>query len=412
MESSHFDESADDFVVVSDQQLQAGMLARLAYSDRDIVITGIIGTLLIATIFAWSAALWQVAVFVVARMVMAAGSHWLSQRLGALGPEEAVIQGYAKVMDAWMAAVALSWASVIFFAPSPVFEHSASVLGLVAIIAVEGVAVLVASVSKRSVVIVLFVFWACLSLRVLLDHDHATRVPFLVCNLLYHLVLGMHAFNLQRQTVRQVHNEIANRLLLERITQLHARVREHRDDLAKVNLQLHEALTLSNQLANRDALTQTLNRRAFLQHVVDHTQQFDSRPSPAALVLLDLDEFKAINDQYGHVVGDRVLAHCAEVLRGQMRTGDVLARWGGEEFIILLPNTSVEEATACAERCRVALADAAAKNCPVSVTVTGSFGVAALGQAGAFHEALSAADAAMYRAKAEGRNTVRVATPA
>ena len=411
MQSSHFDESADDLVVVTDQQLQAGMLARLAYSDRDIVFTGIVGTLLIATIFAWTAALWQVALFVVARMVMAIGSHWLSNRLGSIGPEQAVLQGYAKVMDAWMAAVALSWASVIFFAPSPVFENSASVLGLVAVIAVEGVAVLVASVSRRSIIIVLFVFWACLSLRVLLD-GHDTRLPFLACNLLYHLVLGMHAFNLQRQTVRQVHNEIANRLLLERVTQLHARVREHRDDLARVNLQLHQSLELSNQLANRDALTQTLNRRAFLQSVVDHTEGFGVRPAPTALVLLDLDEFKAVNDQYGHQVGDRVLAHCADVLHTQMRPGDVLARWGGEEFIILLPNTTIEEATACAERCRAALADAAAKNCPVSVTVTGSFGVAALGQAGAFHEALSAADAAMYRAKAEGRNTVRVAATA
>ena len=339
---------------------------------------------------------------------MAAGSHWLSRRLGSLGPEEAVIQGYTKLMDAWMAAVALSWASVIFFAPSPVFENSTSVLGLVAVIAVEGVAVLVASVSKRSVVIVLFVFWACLSLRVILD-DHDTRVPFLICNLLYHLVLGMHAFNLQRQTVRQVHNEIANRLLLERITQLHTSVREHRDDLAKVNLQLQQSLDLSTQLANRDALTQTLNRRAFLQHLVDHTQELDVNPGPTALVLLDLDEFKAINDQHGHVVGDRVLAHCADVLREQMRSGDVLARWGGEEFIILLPSTTVEEATQCAERCRAALADAAAKNCPAGLRVTGSFGVAALGHAAAFHEALSAADAAMYLAKAEGRNTVRVA---
>lgn len=406
MPSSHFDESADDFVVVSDQQLQAGMLARLAYSDRDIVVTGIIGTLLIATIFAWTAAIWQVAVFVFARMVMALGSHWLSQRLGAIGPEEAILRGYAKVMDAWMAAVALSWASVIFFAPSPVFENSASVLGLVAVIAVEGVAVLVASVSRRSIVIVLFVFWACLSLRVLLD-DHDTRLPFLACNLLYHLVLGMHAFNLQRQTVRQVHNEIANRLLLERVTQLHTRVREHRDDLARVNLQLHQSLELSTQLANRDALTQTLNRRAFLQHMADRVH-----PGRTSLVLLDLDEFKAVNDQYGHLVGDKVLAHCADVLRSQMRAGDVLARWGGEEFIILLPNTTLEEAKICAERCRAALADAAAQNCPVAVTVTASFGVAALEQADAFHEALTAADAAMYRAKAAGRNTVRVAATA
>lgn len=406
------DDLAGELIGVSESQLRAGLLARLAFTDRPIVVSGILGTLITAAVVAWAATWWQVALFVLTRLALAFGTHALSRRVDALGPEVAVAQGYLNVMDAWMAAVALSWASVIFFAPSPVLQNAPAVLSLVAVIAVESVVVLLASVTKRSILVVIGTFWACLTLRVLLD-DGDARLAFLLCNLAYHLLLAMHALNVQRETERQVRNEIVNRVLLERVTQLHTRVRQHRDELARVNEQLQEALAQSEEAANHDHLTGVLNRRSFLDRTFRHRVATKQDDEMTALILLDLDRFKSINDGHGHSVGDAVLVHCAGVLRREVRANDVLARWGGEEFIVLMPNTTAEEALACAERLRNALAEAelagAEVDGPDGVHVTASFGVATLGPRDAFHEALRAADAALYAAKAAGRNQVRMA---
>ncbi len=401
-------DASGEFIRVTPEQLQAGMLQRLAYSDRDVIISGIVGTLIIAGIVAWGARWWQVGVFVIGRFAVAYGSHWLSRRVARIGPEAAIERGYILVMDLWLATIALSWASVVFFAESPILQHTSSVLGVFAVIAVEGVAVLIASVSRRSLLLVLFVFWACLSLRVAIENTDA-RVPFLIANTLYHLVLAMHAFNVQRQNTHQVRSEIVNRILLERVTELHSRVRHNRDELARVNLQLQVALDQSNELASYDQLTGALNRRAFLERILEQKAAIQRHGRPAALVLIDLDRFKEVNDTHGHAAGDRVLIDCSTVLHQQLRVGDVFARWGGEEFIALLPDTTVAEAGEVAERCRAALAATRSDGWPAGLAMTASFGVADLGGSASFHESVTAADKALYSAKADGRNTIRVA---
>lgn len=399
-----------DLVRVSELQLRGGILARLAYSDRTIITTSIVGTLAIAGIFAWTIEWWQVALFVTGRLIVSSGSRALAHRIETLGPEAAVEQGFVAIMNLWMAAVAASWVSVVFFIPSPVLEHTASVLGLLAIIAVESVVVLIASVSRRSTLVVLSTFWACLSLRVVLDTGDS-RLGFLACNLLYHLLLGMHAFNQQRQTERQVRNEIVNRVLLERVTQLHLRVRQHRDELERVNLQLQGALDRTNVLARQDHLTGVLNRRSFLEEIREQRISMQRHHRPAAIVLLDLDHFKDINDGHGHAMGDQVLVQCTQVMRNELRTGDLLARWGGEEFIVMLPDTTLADARAFAERLRQVLADTTVDGHP-DIQVTASFGVSQLNASAGFTDAMSAADEAMYTAKAHGRNQVRLAVPA
>ena len=129
----------------------------------------------------------------------------------------------------------------------------------------------------------------------------------------------------------------------------------------------------------------------------------------AAIILLDLDGFKAVNDTHGHALGDDVLQRCAQVLRDEMRSGDVFARWGGEEFIAFLPDTQAGDAAATAERYRIAVAAVAAPSWPAGMTITASFGVADFGLPAAFDDALAAADEALYRAKADGRNRVCLA---
>jgi diguanylate cyclase (GGDEF)-like protein len=124
---------------------------------------------------------------------------------------------------------------------------------------------------------------------------------------------------------------------------------------------------------------------------------------------VDVDHFKRVNDRHGHLIGDQVLRSLATELRQQVRESDVVGRFGGEEFTILLPRTDATEACGIAERLRTSagLLRVCASEARINVTV--SIGVAVLGQHGGdLFELLAAADVALYRAKDAGRNTVRL----
>jgi diguanylate cyclase (GGDEF)-like protein len=159
-------------------------------------------------------------------------------------------------------------------------------------------------------------------------------------------------------------------------------------------------------LASRDSLTGCLNRRAMGQRIEDEHDRFHRYGRPFSVVLVDLDRFKAINDTRGHGVGDQVLVRTAEVLTQTLRTGDAVARWGGEEFLILLPETEGEAAVVLAERLRLAIAGHAFDL--GDVVVTFSAGVAGARNDETVEELCARADRALYRAK-ETRNRVQAA---
>ena len=122
-------------------------------------------------------------------------------------------------------------------------------------------------------------------------------------------------------------------------------------------------------------------------------------------MMLDLDHFKAVNDTYGHLVGDEVLEGCAGTLRSQINPGDLVGRFGGEEFGILLPGVPADAAQAIAERIRTAVAAACLSPEHPALRVTASFGVTGLGPADPhFGAVYSRADRALYTAKQQGRN--------
>ena len=128
--------------------------------------------------------------------------------------------------------------------------------------------------------------------------------------------------------------------------------------------------------------------------------------SPACLVLLDLDHFKRINDQHGHAAGDNVLRARAVLLRSALRDVDTVARWGGEEFLILMPDTPLREGLQACERLRRAIE---AQEVPVAgqnLQGTASFGLTLIEARDALPSAVSRADAALYRSKQGGRNRV------
>lgn len=178
----------------------------------------------------------------------------------------------------------------------------------------------------------------------------------------------------------------------------------------QVHGRLRRSLTRSRvleQMALRDPLTQVANRDG-LQRALElllHVQ--GDMGFPLSVVLLDVDHFKRVNDAHGHEVGDQVLARLAQTLRSNLPRDDLLARWGGEEFVIVMPQTPVQEACAVVERLRAVLAGV---TWPAGLTVTASWGVAQALAPDELDGALRHADEAMYRAKREGRDRVMSAS--
>jgi diguanylate cyclase (GGDEF)-like protein len=170
--------------------------------------------------------------------------------------------------------------------------------------------------------------------------------------------------------------------------------------------QLRMALQKVEIDAATDALTGHWNRRA-LDDVLK--RQVDRRASsgrPFSILMIDIDFFKNINDEFGHMVGDDVLRAFAQGLREFLRSDDFCARFGGEEFVVVLPDTSLATAMEVGERIRKGIAQAPLLNEP-RVRATVSIGVATMAQEQSINELFAAADAAVYLAKNEGRNQVR-----
>jgi diguanylate cyclase (GGDEF)-like protein len=157
------------------------------------------------------------------------------------------------------------------------------------------------------------------------------------------------------------------------------------------------------RLAVTDRLTGLANRRGAEQVAKREIVRVRRFAAPLSFVMFDIDHFKSVNDTHGHGAGDQVLQKIARAIASQLRETDLAARWGGEEFMVVLPNTSLEAAHCCADRIRRAVGTL---TMPVGGPVTLSGGVAQLLPAEALNEVIARADAQLYRAKAAGRNRI------
>jgi diguanylate cyclase (GGDEF)-like protein len=177
-----------------------------------------------------------------------------------------------------------------------------------------------------------------------------------------------------------------------------------------VDLQTQLAATRDrlHEEATRDGLTGLLNRRAAEEALRRELARAERARQPVAVALADLDRFKKVNDEHGHAAGDAVLRVVAERLQGALRQGDLLARWGGEELLVILPGAGPEVAAEATERLRAAVAAAPVTTPEGKVMVTASFGYAVSHEHSRpdFDILLSTADQRLYRAKAAGRNRV------
>jgi diguanylate cyclase (GGDEF)-like protein/PAS domain S-box-containing protein len=161
-----------------------------------------------------------------------------------------------------------------------------------------------------------------------------------------------------------------------------------------------------NRIAYYDSLTGLVNRRYLEMRLEQAQQEFQSFGRPFAVILFDLDHFKLVNDSCGHHGGDIVLAHVAQLFANNLRANDTVGRWGGEEFLAILPDIGAERTKALAERCRGLVSSAAPSVDGKIVTPTVSAGVAVFRTGDEVGTMMRRADEALYRSKSNGRNCV------
>ncbi len=213
--------------------------------------------------------------------------------------------------------------------------------------------------------------------------------------------------NLRIETVMVV----AYGIVLVQIASLGSYIAGLRDTLRQKNAALTETLAELEVLATRDSLTRLPNRRTAMNQLrreLSRTERRDRSGDSLCIALLDVDHFKLVNDKHGHQAGDEVLRTLSDTMSSAMREGDFVARFGGEEFLVILPETTLEGATATAERLRQVIGDTAHDTLPATSRITVSIGLAIHVDGRRIEETLGLADRALYGAKHRGRNQVAV----
>jgi diguanylate cyclase len=185
---------------------------------------------------------------------------------------------------------------------------------------------------------------------------------------------------------------------------LSIRVAGMRQHLHRRNAALSSALEQIQRLATRDDLTGLVNRRHMSELLTAEQVRHARTGHPTSLALIDIDLFKRVNDEHGHAAGDAVLKTFAETAAACLRASDVLARWGGEEFLLMLPATDAAPALRCVERIRERLAGVSFDHIQPGMKVTFSAGLSVLEAEDTVHMLVERADQAMYQAKRSGRN--------
>ena len=204
----------------------------------------------------------------------------------------------------------------------------------------------------------------------------------------------------------QVENRLLNDGYVDELRALHEKIEKTNEDFVKRNLELQDIQEQLKMLAAHDVLTGLFNRRYILERIEEKLPEIKRHQLDCCFVIMDIDYFKDVNDNYGHVAGDDVLKAVSQILVNGIRQGDIVARYGGEEFLIFLPMTELASAHVLVERLRIALKANTYYIEHEKVTVTASFGIAQHGVNDTADRTIARADKALYKAKEAGRNCI------
>ena len=219
------------------------------------------------------------------------------------------------------------------------------------------------------------------------------------------LMLGLYWFGMQLSDWKFILMDAALLAVAVASISYYAFVRPRDRHIQKIMGALHDSRVEAEHMARFDALTGVLSRRAVLDALDNEVERARRHDSALACLMIDLDRFKNINDTYGHQFGDEVLRRIAQVIAEHCRTNDHLGRYGGEEFLLILPETRLEGAIAFAERVRRAVADTRLNSDEERITL--SVGVTEWHrEEGSSRVLIADADRALLDAKAAGRNHV------
>ncbi|WP_300671114.1 ligand-binding sensor domain-containing diguanylate cyclase [Desulfoluna sp.] len=220
------------------------------------------------------------------------------------------------------------------------------------------------------------------------------------------LMTALYSIRIQSLKKRQQDLEHQIELRTEEIRQQKDKIIKKNEVLRQKNTLLNTQADQLNTLARHDPLTRLYNRRGFLERVEGERTRAKRSHEPFAILLGDIDFFKQINDTHGHDAGDRLLIAISETLQGSVREQDTVARWGGEEFIILLSSTDASLAAIIGERIRKNVAELHVQTKKAEIGATLTLGVAIHDPKQSIDDCIAAADKALYKGKETGRNQV------
>jgi diguanylate cyclase (GGDEF)-like protein len=225
---------------------------------------------------------------------------------------------------------------------------------------------------------------------------------------LMHNILVLLAFNVTAMRGSYLRERYMRSDFLHRQTSL-----EKKRELKTALLEVEKARREAEEISRMDPLTNLFNRRHFLSVASLELENIDIFTNCLSVIMIDIDHFKKINDTYGHDAGDLVLLSIAEIIRNTVRRSDIPCRYGGEEFVIVLPGTDLASAIAIGKRLRENIESTAVKTDKGFIPVTASVGISSMSEdsLGEIDVWIKRADEALYEAKQAGRNQVRVWNP-
>lgn len=197
-----------------------------------------------------------------------------------------------------------------------------------------------------------------------------------------------------------------NGLELRARVKTHIELKKTRESLKIKNQSLIETYAKFKILATTDPLTKLFNRRKMMKCIEQELVNYNKNHHPFSIVICDIDFFKRINDTYGHNFGDYILMSVAEILKNNIREQDIVSRWGGEEFLLMFPNTIDNEAFELTESLRKKIEENVFYQMEISVKTTMTFGIFVYNEAESLNSLISKADCALYKGKENGRNCV------